>query len=120
MKIPVDKYVCYTWGECPVLWSSADWTWDECQLVVELVEVGAKAEDPPWLKQPWEPETWDPFKNQPQKQEKLIEILCKIKGEEYKKTINKKDFKITINEVKLLIKKVLNVDLIVEVKNKEK
>jgi hypothetical protein len=29
--------VCYRWGDAEIPWSSANWTWSECQLVAECI-----------------------------------------------------------------------------------
>lgn len=29
--------ICYKWGNCNILWKDANWTWDECRLVEEII-----------------------------------------------------------------------------------
>jgi hypothetical protein len=102
---------CYTWDELNLLWKDVNWTWEECQLVDELVsEIGSGALDPSQIPSPWDGE----------KKKKLIRLICKVKG--YTQTETEKEVKkngnITINDIKLVVKAVKNIDLTVTTNNK--
>lgn len=102
---------CRKWGGTPVQWKSADWKWSECQLIKELL--GGKPGEtvlPPWLH---DEVPYDAYAEM--KKRKFLEILCKVEGKtvlnerrEPKIDINRK---ITVRDIKLVIKEVAGVDV---------
>ena len=87
------------WEDANFLWNDNPYTWDEVELVVEVVSAG------------------DSFEKLPEKKKKkFIELVCKIKG--IKVYSNKKpvrdNIKITAKDIKLAAKEVLGIDLTVE------
>ena len=88
--------------------SSNSYTWDDVQLVEEVVEAvdkgggGVLEEDMPWAK--WEDD----------KKNRLIKLICKVQGRTYKETIDTKNIKITAKVIKLLAEKVLGIEVITE------
>ena len=81
-------------------------TWDDVRFVDELLSQGASAPEIAYHANQLEPD----------KKKRFIKLVCKIKGiETYsgQKTI-KDDVKITVDDIELIIKEVLNVDLTVE------
>ncbi len=108
-------YLCYKWGSCSVPWNMADWTWSECALIQEIISgnppgVPGELALPPWLR---EEETFGLKKDEKEKRERFIRLLCKVRGEpEYdeKKKV-REDIKVTIEDVKLVIKTVSGIDI---------
>jgi len=95
--------ICHKWGESGIQWQSANWTWDECQLVEDIItHIGIDASQlmPSWLSnQPLH----NPYEKK--KRDKFVELLCKVKGEpayNEKKEI-REDIKITVRDVKLYL-----------------
>ena len=103
--------ICYLWGTAGVKWKDANWEWKDCQLVQEIIaiaESGVNAEEliQPWLK---EEETWNPY--QKDKRRRLIKLICKVKGQEYDEEKEVKKFKVTVEDIKLVVKTISGVDL---------
>jgi len=89
----------FKWNGAPSNPSYPRYTWDE----VELIQHAAgDIENEPWLK--WENN----------KKEKLIKLICKVKGKTYKETKPIKDIKITAKDIRLLAEKVLGIEVITE------
>jgi hypothetical protein len=64
------------------------------------------------LIQPWLIEPWNPYKDvEKEKRKRLIKLICKVKGQTYEeeKVIGTMD--ISVDDVKMVVKKVLNIDL---------
>ena len=105
-----------TWNEADFNWNLAPgeqntnssvipYTWDEVLLVQEVIGVASGDEI-----------LWQVDKLDPEKKKRFIRLVCKVKGiETYsgQKTIKDK-IEITADDIKLVIKEVLNVDLTVE------
>ena len=92
-----------TWGQANFSWSNNSFTWDDVVLVkAALGGGGVMADDMPWTK--WEDD----------KKEKLIKLICKVKGKTYKQTKQVKDIKITAKDIRLLAEKVLGIEVITE------
>tara|TARA_Y100000310_G_scaffold326011_1_gene390331 strand:+ start:428 stop:721 length:294 start_codon:yes stop_codon:yes gene_type:complete len=87
------------WEDADFLWNDNPYTWDEVELVAEVVNAG------------------DSFEKLPEKKKKkFIELVCRIKGIKVysgKKPV-REDIKITAEDIKLAAKEVLGIDLTVE------
>jgi hypothetical protein len=107
--------VCYKWGTCDVLWKNANWKWSECRLVEEIVSglpqypgIPGELALPPWLR---DEEPYNPYDKK--KRERFIRLICKVKNEpEYdeKKKV-RTDIKITLEDVKLVVRAVKGIDI---------
>jgi hypothetical protein len=96
------------WEDSNFLWEDNPHTWDDVQLVVSLVE-SRGASVPEIL---WQVDNLDP-----EKKRRFIKLVCKVKGiETYsgQKTMKTEDIKISADDVKLVVKDVLGIDLTVE------
>lgn len=102
--------ICYKWGNCDILWSQADWTFSECQIIQDiLIGIGNKpGVDATELIQPWLNEPWNPYKSG-EKKKKLVRLICKVKGIEYDESKELKDFNVLVDDIKLIIDKALNI-----------
>ena len=92
-----------TWGQANFSWTNNSFTWEDVALVeAALGGGGVMADDMPWTK--WEDD----------KKEKLVKLICKVKGKTYKQTKQVKDIKITTKDIRLLAEKVLGIEVITE------
>jgi len=92
-----------TWNNANFLWDSNPYTWNEVQLVQEILGGGGVIEDDmPWMK--------------PEKKNKLIKLILKIKGETLteSKQIPIKQYKIKAEDVRLVIKEITGIELTTE------
>ena len=95
-----------TWDEANFNWNNNPHTWDEVLLVLEVISDGAELPEIAHRIETLEPE----------KKKRFIKLVCKVKGiETYsgQKTIHD-DIKVTANDVELVVKDVLGIDLTVE------
>ena len=91
------------WNTDKILWNSHSFTWDEVQLVQEILSGGGVIEDDmPWMK--------------PEKKAKLIKLILKVKGETLTESKTKpiKQYKIKANDVRLVVKEISGVELTTE------
>ena len=100
---------CYIWKNLNKTWNSVNWKWSECELVEELIGSGAldpNQQVPEWL---------DTNKD---KKKRFIKLLCKVKGYNEKETTKAvhDNIKVTIDDVKLVVKAVKNIDFDIVVK----
>lgn len=96
-----------TWDTANILWNSNSFTWDEVQLVEEIVETvqqrgGIIEDDMSWMK--------------PKKKKQLIKLILKVKGETLTESKTKpiKQYKIKAEDVRLVIKEVNGIELTTE------
>ena len=96
-----------TWDTANILWNSNSFTWDEVQLVQEIVETiqrggGNIEDDMSWMK--------------PKKKKQLIKLILKVKGETLTESKTKpiKQYKIKAEDVRLIVKEVSGVELTTE------
>jgi hypothetical protein len=107
--------ICYKWKNTNVFWKNADWKWSECQLIQEILSgVGnGVGVDATTLLQPWLIEPWSPYRAGELKKRRLIKLICKVKGVEYNEEKMIKNFKVTADDIKLVVKAIsgINIDL---------
>ena len=95
------------WNEANFNWNNNPHTWDEVQLVIEVVEAiqqgggGVIEDDMPWMK------------NQ-DKKKRLVKLICKVQGKTIKEEKEIQDYKIKISDIKLLAEKVLGIEVLTE------
>ena len=96
-----------TWDSANILWNLNSFTWDEVQLVEEIVETiqqggGVIEDDMSWMK--------------PEKKKQLIKLILKVKGETLTESKTKpiKQYKIKAEDVRLVIKEVSGIELTTE------
>lgn len=101
--------VPFKWNNANFAWetnpfpnqSSNPFTWDDVALLQEIAAAGHKYDEV--------------FKDQ-KKKKRFITLLCKVKGyDKYKETKEVKDYQITIEDVELVLKEVLNVNIKVDI-----
>ena len=104
-----------TWGQANFSWGNNPYTWDDVVLAKAALGGGGgvMADDMPWTKIEEQEqlirEVWED-----DKKEKLIKLICKVKGKTYKQTKPFKDIKITAKDIRLLAEKVLGIEVITE------
>ena len=93
-----------TWSDNDIIWNLNSFTWDEVQLVQEIIQQGGGVieDDMPWMK--------------PKKKEQLIKLILKIKGKTLTESKQKqiKQYKIKAKDVRLVVKEVSGVELTTE------
>lgn len=94
-----------TWNEANFNWDNNPHTWDEVQLVVEVIKAlgggGVMEEDMPWMK------------SQDTKK-RLVKLICKVQGKTIKEEKEIQDYKIKVFDIKLLAEKVLGIEVLTE------
>ena len=93
------------WKNATFLWNDNPFTWDDIFDATDMLDHFSDGDDIEWYD-----------KIEPEKKRRYIRLICKVKGiETYsgQKTI-RDDIKITADDVKLVAKEVLGIDLTVE------
>ena len=94
-----------TWDNANFTYDNNPHTWDEVQLVIEVVEAlgggGVIEDDMPWMK------------NQDTKK-RLVKLICKVQGKTIKEEKEIQDYKIKVFDIKLLAEKVLGIEVLTE------
>jgi hypothetical protein len=94
----------FTWDTANFLWNNNPYTWDEVILVQELAKARAAGDDYMGI-----------FRESPEKKKKFVKILCKVQGTNYEENKEVKDISICIQDVDLVVNKVLGVNLDVKI-----
>lgn len=98
--------ICRKWGSTDVRWKDANWLWSECQLAEELGQIYESGIDASRI---YEDELW---RKEPEKRNRLIRLICKVKGEKYDESKEKREnIKIKVEDIKLVVKAVLDIEL---------
>jgi hypothetical protein len=98
--------ICRKWGSTDVRWKVSNWLWSECQLAEELGQIYESGIDASRI---YENDLW---RNEPEKRKRLIRLICKVKGEKYDESKEKhENIKIKVEDIKLVIKAVLDIEL---------
>ena len=101
--------VPFKWSNANFAWetnpfpnqSKNPFTWDDVALLQEIAAAGHK---------------YDEVLKDKKKKKRFITLLCKVKGyDKYKETKEVKDYQITIEDVELVLKEVLNVNIKVDI-----
>lgn len=103
---------CTFWSNTGVQWVNSNWTWSECQLIEEIIQSGGV--DATTLLPSWVEEPWDPYRageEEKKKRKRIIKLICKVKDIKYDEEKMTKDFKITVDDVKMIVKAVSGIDL---------
>mgnify|MGYP001292302799 CR=1 FL=1 len=93
-------------GDQDILGSESLWTWSDVTLLEDLIGQGAGEEEI----------AYHVHQLEPNKKKRFVKLVCKVKGlETYsgQKTI-KNDIKISADDIRLVYKEVLGIDLAVE------
>ena len=99
-----------TWDNADILWNNNPFTWDEVQLVRELIRrgpgEGGHVTDP----------SWTDYDDDEQRKKRLIELILKVHGKTITERKQKeiKQYKIKASDIKLTVKKVLGVEILTE------
>ena len=95
--------VPFKWNNANFAWETNPFTWDDVALLQELADaVGGGRNYQEVLKDK-------------KKKKRFITLLCKVKGyDKYKETKEVKDYTVTIEDVELVLKEALNLNIRVE------
>lgn len=112
------------WEENDTTWDSEVRLWEEVYYIIEELIEGGRRNPEEWGDMPYQQEErnaalreklqQDLDRLSEEKKEKLIEVLVTIDGKKYenKKLVkNKKDIKITVDDVKLIANNYLNIEI---------
>ena len=91
------------WEDADFVWSSNPYTWDEVQLVKEIIQGGGDFDE-------------EIYKYDAEKKKRLISLTLKVYGDTIteKKEKEIKQYKITAKDIRLVVKEVLGVEIIAE------
>lgn len=109
--------ICEVWSRTPFRWNNANWRWSECSSSVippiPVVTIGNQpGVDATTLIQPWLEEPWNPYRNlSDEKKRRLIKLVCKVRGHKYEEEKELKDFNLSVNDIRMVVKAVANIDL---------
>ena len=87
--------------------SKNPFTWNDVALVTEIVniiDVGGGYED-----------AIHHLKKHPEKEKRFVKLLCKVEGKDYNETKEIKTKYITVEDVKMVLESVLNVNLKIKI-----
>jgi len=101
----VKQYLTWEQTQYPIQWDNNPYTWDEVFVLIEVLEQiqgGGGYYEP-----------HNAYKHLEEKKKKvLIKLIATVKGEEYKEEKYKQqDIVITAEDIQLIAKKVLNIDV---------
>jgi len=103
------------WSTDCTTWSAACWPWGECAAVSASVIEIRPGPDATTLIQPWLEEPWNPYRageiEREKKRKLLIELVCKVGGQKFSEEKKRKNFKVTVDEIKMLINSGAKIDL---------
>ncbi len=121
-------YICSVWGAENSTWKNGNWWWSMCyesgsisptppitsNVVIQPPGVDANTLIQSWLEEPWQPYRAGEI----EKKKRLVKLICKVKNETFEesKYLNE-NIKISTDDIKLVVKKVLNIDLDVKYEN---
>lgn len=112
--------MCSIWSTTDVFWMNKSAKWSECSgsipippPPIENIVLQPFGVDATTLIQPWLIEAWNPYKagEIDRKKKRLIKLICKVKGQTYMREKEVGDMKISIEDIKTLIKTVEGIDL---------
>ena len=99
-----------TWDNADILWNNNSFTWDEVQLVRELISQGPSGDgqiaDP----------SWTDFDDEERRKKRLIKLILKVHGKTITERKQKeiKQYKIKASDIKITVEKVLGIKLMTE------
>jgi len=109
--------ICAVWQHTGILWKAANWKWSECSGSIPpqpSITGNRPGVDATTLIHPWLEEPWNPYKageKDKNKRKRLIKLICKVKGQEYNSEKEIHEAKVTIDDIKMIVKAVSNIDL---------
>ena len=114
--------LCNVWGTYSSTWMDANSWWSACfgsgsippipPTPVSSGSFNTYGVDATTLIQPWLIEPWNPYRaGEIDKKKRLIKLICKVKGQTYEEEKEVGTMNVSVDDVKLVVKKVLNIDL---------
>ncbi len=118
--------ICNVWGTDKHLWKNENSWWSLCfgsgsippQPITSSVSLQQPGIDATTIVQPWLIEPWNPYTandEHDKKRKRLIKLICKVKGETYTEEKPIGTMKVSVDDIKMVVKKVLNIDLDVKI-----
>ena len=112
--------ICETWGTTKFPWFMANWRWSECSGSIPPVPVVNVSNQPgvdamtlvqPWIEEPWNPYRAADREQAEKKRKRLIKLICKIKNESYSEEKIRGDYKVTVGDIRMVVKAMSGVEL---------
>ena len=110
--------ICAVWGTKNVWWKNANWLWSQCTSSLPPIPSAPPFQMPPGIDatiaiQPWQAEEqWNPYRaGEFNKRKRLIKLICKVKGQTYEEEKEVGDMKISVDDIKMVVKAVSGIDL---------
>lgn len=109
----------FNWNKANFAWdngspfpnqSNTPFTWDDVALIKQVVEVLERL-GPDADLDLQDDALQDFVKDDPKKKKRLIKLICKVQGKIYKETKEIEEVKLNIEDVKLLIKEALGINV---------
>lgn len=120
----IEPTSCSVWNYETEDWDLAAWNWDECSgsippvpPVVTSSFVQPPGVDATTLVQPWLIEPWNPYTANDahdKKRKRLIKLICKVNGKTYEEEKEVGTMNVSVDDVKMVIKKAINIDIKLE------
>lgn len=86
------------WNQCDFTWIGNDYTWNDVALVIEVASGGSTP--------------FETYQALPQaKKDQFITLVLKVKDQEITQTKKRKKYKVTAQDIELVISNVLKVNL---------
>ena len=111
--------ICNTWGNTQNPWKAANWWWSQCSSSIPpqpVISIQPSGVDATTLIQPWMVEPWNPYragedKEKQDKKKRLIKLIFKFKGKTYEEEKEVGDYKISVNDMKMIVDTISNINL---------
>ena len=98
----MQQRIPFQWNTANFTFNSNPYTWDDCALIIEILQGGGSA-------------PVEYIKKDKEKKKKFIKLLCKVEGVEYEETKEVINRQIRITDVELVAKEVLGIDIKVKI-----
>ena len=94
----------FKWNLAPTKPTADRYTWNDVKVLQDAIGGGGDMEEMPWTK-------WG---DEDERKIKLVKLICKVQGKPIIKEKEIKEYKITVKDIKLVVKEVLGVELTTE------
>jgi len=116
---------CQIWSTNNSEWVGANWWWPLCSgsgslppvppipvitsSFTQYMGVDATTLVQPWLIEPWNPYVANDANDK--KRKRFIKLVCKVDGKTYEEEKEAGDMRISIDDVKMVVEKIVNINL---------
>jgi hypothetical protein len=116
--------ICAVWGTKNVWWENGNWWWSQCIPVIPppvFISPQLPGVDATTIIQPWQAEEqWNPYRaGEFDKRKRLIKLICKVKGQTYEEEKEAGDMKISVDDIRMVVKAVAGIDLDIKLEEQD-